>query len=142
MKVNNPYRAFARIVYQNLTRLDYETVRSEQLVARTNLEAKYGSRRVPKEVSIFVRGNRAVIETKSLNASDETPNYSFPFVEALPKDEVVDAHISAVEKCGGKPKGEDVVCPDEVRDEDMVDRVYVALQYVLGMPDGETIFLD
>ena len=141
MKVDtNPYRAFARAVYRNLTELNYETVRDGQIVGRTKLEAEHDGTRVPKEVSVSIRGNRAVIETRSLSDSDTTPNYNFPIVEALPKDNVVDAHIAAAEQNGGVFTG-DVTLPDEVRDEEMVDRVYLALQLILGMPDGEAIIL-
>ncbi|GEM_PF-7116848 len=141
MKIDtNPYRAFARTVYRNLTELHYETVRDGQMVGRAKLEAEYDGTRVPKEVSVSIRGNQAVIETRSLSETDTTPNYNFPIVESLPKDVVVDAHIAAAEQNGGV-LASDVTHPDELRDEEMVEQVYLALQFVLGMPDGEAVIL-
>ena len=136
MKIDtNPYRAFARTVYTNLTRLDYETVREGQMVARTNLEALEGETRVPKEVSVFIRGSQAVLETRSLIETDTTPNYNFPIVEEIPKDDVIDAHIAAAEQNGGTFT--DVVThPYELRDQEMEERLYLIIQFVLGMPDG------
>lgn len=126
----NLNRAFAQRVLVNLFVLKYGDENDSKPLGTTVLNGRFGNRPVAKEVTVSLEDGKVKVRAWPVVDTDSTPNYIVTVLRAIPKDDVVDAMIDL--KQMDSEAALEVICPDELTREEIIGRLLLGLNEVLG----------
>lgn len=129
----NLSRAFAQRVFVSLYTVHYGEENGIRPLGKAVMAGNFSGKLARKEVSVFLEDGRVKVKGCPVVETDKTPNYTVTVLRVIPKETVLDTLIDVGQM---NPEAAlEVLCPDELEREEIIDRLRLGLDEVLGFSD-------